>query len=130
MKNLFFLLIVLFLFTTHIMAQGFDAQSEGGNATDPSLYLDNDLDRAFSQEKKIEKFQTYFIQEVFTRPMFEAQHAFSGDDDEENEDDLFSNSKQDKEMMDSMLSHVLARDLAKKDVFRLKKILLQRADQF
>jgi len=32
--------------------------------------------------------------------------------------------------MNSLLSHVLARDLAKKDAFHLKKILMQRADQF
>ncbi len=126
---LFFLLMVLFL-SSGVYAQDFETQGGGGDGMDSSMFLDNDLDRAFNDEKKVEKFQTFFIQEVFTRPMFEMQESIGGDEEDDEDGDTFISSKQDKETMNQLLAHVLARDLAKKDAFKLKKILTQRASQF
>lgn len=131
MKVVLASLFCLFIFASVVKSQELDILGQSGGI-DPSMFLDSDIDsasRLSNEEKKVEKFQTFFIQEVFTRPMFEMQGTMIGDEDDEDEEGFVS-SKQDNEMMNMILSNVLARDLAKRDAFRLKKILLSRASEF
>jgi hypothetical protein len=131
MKVILASLFCLFIFASVVKSQELDILGQSGGI-DPSMFLDSDIDsasRLSNEEKKVEKFQTFFIQEVFTRPMFEMQGTMIGDEDDEDEEGFVS-SKQDNEMMNMILSNVLARDLAKRDAFRLKKILLSRASEF
>lgn len=122
--------LCFFMVYAPILAQEADFLGQSGGM-DPSMFLDSEFDspkKQLSKDKKIEKFQTFFIQETFTRPMFEMQDTMLGDDDDNDEDEYVS-SKQDNEMMNTILSYVLAQDLAKRDAFRLKKTLLSRSDE-
>lgn len=112
------------VFASTISVQAFDGISSGMMA-DPTFLFDSTTRRSNSPEKVVEEFQVQFIEQSFTRPLMQSNATFFSDEDE----DSFLGSSQDDEMLNSLMSYMLAKELARRDAFGLKKPLLNQVDQ-
>lgn len=98
----------------------------GGIYSDPMMMFNSRRPDSNKPEKVVEQFQVQFIEQSFTRPMMETNATFFGEDEDE---ESFLGSSQDNEMLNSLMSHILAKELARRDAFGLKKPLLEQVDK-
>jgi hypothetical protein len=122
-----FSLIALFLvvFTSQAPIQAFGNMAMGGVMNDPAFMFDSTTRRSNNPEKIVEEFQVQFIEQSFTRPLMDSNATFFEDEEEEG----FLSSSQDNEMLNSLMAYMLAKELARRDAFGLKKPLLNQVDR-
>ena len=68
-------------------------------------------------ERAIDNFQESFIYDMLTKQLFKTSSLF--EEDKEDEEMLFSN-QQSKQFINELLAREIAKDLARKDVLKLK----------
>ncbi len=95
--------------------------------TDPAAVLGQSQGGRQKDEKVVQQFQAKFIQQTFTDPLLKSNGSFFGED--EDEEDSFFSSSANNEMINSMMSHYLAQEFARKDMFGMKEMLMKQIKQ-
>ena len=96
-----------------------------GMMNDPAFLFDSTSRRSNNPEQIVNEFQVQFIEQSFTKPLMESNATFFNEDEE----DSFLGSSQDDEMLNSLMAYMLAKELARRDAFGLKKPLLNQVDR-
>tara|TARA_B100001113_G_C20949949_1_gene552664 strand:+ start:496 stop:858 length:363 start_codon:yes stop_codon:yes gene_type:complete len=86
----------------------------------PPGILTSGIQPTSRSQRAINEIQASLIYSMFTKPMFNINAVL--EDDEDEEDTIISN-KQSKEFTNQLLARILAEDLARKDMLKLKKHL-------
>ena len=107
------------------------ASTEGGFPTDLELYNVYQMSGQKKLSKKdpkriIEETQIMFIKNFFLNPFFNSSSEIRGDEEEDSNMVL---SKQQNEVYNEMLSTEVARQLARQDILKMRKMLQKYVDR-
>ncbi|RAP33535.1 hypothetical protein DID75_01860 [Candidatus Marinamargulisbacteria bacterium SCGC AG-410-N11] len=109
------LVTLIIFFTTCLNA--FEGVSSYGDIFTQSRRFNTD-------EKKIQEVQAHFIKNIFTDPLIKSMHVFDSDEDKEEGGSVFSSNN---EYFDSILALEIAKDLAKRDILGLEKLIRKQS---